>query len=311
MTLEQLRVFTMVADHLHMTRAAEHLHMTQSAVSASVAALEAACGLRLFHRVGRRIELTEAGAGFLPEAQAILARVAAAETVLADLSGLKRGRLSVLASQTVANYWLGPLLCRFHRLYPEIALEVAIGNTEQVAAAVRGGEAELGFVEGEVHEPLLARTAIPGDRLVLVAPAVRSWSGEVAAAHAVVAPQALLEIPFVLRERGSGTRQMFEKALIAVGVRPEALQVVLELPSNESVISAVIAGAGATVISDLVAAAGLAAGTLVRLPYALPPRRFYAVRHADRYQSRAAAALLALAREGGQAISTQESGQGI
>ncbi|WP_454918299.1 LysR family transcriptional regulator [Xanthobacter sediminis] len=294
MTLEQLRVFAMVAEHLHMTRAAERLHMTQSAVSASVAALEASCGLALFHRVGRRIELTEAGAGFLPEARAILARVEVAETVLADLSGLRRGRLALKASQTIANYWLGPLLYRFRILYPEIVLSLSVGNTAQVAAAVLEGEVELGFVEGEVNEVLLAKTIIPGDRLVLVVPASHPWVG-----RARVTPEDLPELPFVLREAGSGTRQMFESALNSRGIAPERLKVVLELPSNEAVLSAVIAGAGATVISDLVARAELAAGTLARLPLALPPRSFHALRHADRYHSRAAAALLELARTAG------------
>ncbi|MFG1477294.1 LysR family transcriptional regulator [Xanthobacter sp. V4C-4] len=292
MTLDQLRVFAMVAEHLHMTRAAERLHMTQSAVSASVAALEASCAVALFHRVGRRIELTDAGTSLLPEARAILARVEAAQTVLADLSGLKRGHLVLKASQTIANYWMGPLLHRFRQLYPEITLSLSVGNTAQVAAAVLAGEVDMGFAEGEVSEPLLARSPIPGDRMVLVVPAAHPWVG-----RADIAPADLLELPVVLREAGSGTRQMFESALRGAGVAPERLRVALELPSNEAVLSAVIAGAGATVISDLVARAGLAAGTLAVLPLALPPRRFHALRHADRYHSRAAAALLALARE--------------
>ncbi|MDQ0503479.1 LysR family transcriptional regulator [Xanthobacter agilis] len=294
MTLEQLRVFVLVAEHLHMTRAAERLHMTQSAVSASVAALEASCGVALFHRVGRRIELTDAGAGFLPEARAILARVEAARTVLADFSGLKRGRLALKASQTIANYWLGPLLYRFHVLYPEIELSLSVGNTAQVSAAVLEGEVDLGFVEGEVNEVLLARSPIPGDRLVLVVAASHPWVG-----RERIGPEELLDLPFVLREAGSGTRQMFESALARAGIAPDRLKVVLDLPSNEAVLSAVIAGAGATVISDLVARSELAAGTLARLPLSLPPRSFYALRHADRYHSRAAAALLELARSAG------------
>lgn len=291
MTLEQLRVFTMVAEHLHMTRAAERLHMTQSAVSASVAALEASCGVALFHRVGRRIELTDAGTLFLPEARAILARVEVAETVLADLSGLRRGRLALKASQTIANYWLGPRLYRFHARHPEIEISLSVGNTAQVAAAVLEGEVDLGFVEGEVNDVLLARSTLPGDRLVLVVPAGHPWVG-----RARITPEELPQLPFVLREAGSGTRQMFESALARAGIAPERLRVALELPSNEAVLSAVIAGAGATVISDLAARAELTAGTLARLPLTLPPRSFHALRHADRYHSRAAAALLELAR---------------
>lgn len=291
MTLEQLKVFVAVAGLLHMTRAATALHMTQSAVSASVAALEASCGVGLFHRVGRRIELTEAGRAFLPEAEAVLARAEAAETVLADLSGLRRGRLALMASQTIANYWLGPLLNRFHQAYPDIALSVAIGNSSEVAAAVRAGEADLGFVEGEVEEPLLARMPVPGDRLVLVVAADHPQAGRPA-----LAAEDLLALPFVLRETGSGTRQVFEDALRASGLDPAALKVVLELPSNEAVISAVAAGAGATVISDLAAGAGLALGTLRQLPLGFPARRFYVLRHMDRYHSRAAQALMGLVR---------------
>ncbi|MEP9354140.1 LysR substrate-binding domain-containing protein [Xanthobacter sp. KR7-65] len=289
MTLEQLKVFVAVARALHMTRAAGALHMTQSAVSASVAALEASCGVALFHRVGRRIELTEAGTAFVPEADAVLARAAAAETVLADLSGLRRGRLALHASQTIASYWLGPRLHRFHRLYPDIALSVVIGNTAQVAAAVLDGVADLGFVEGTVEEPLLVRTAVPGDRLVLVAAADHPIAGT-----ASITPADLMTLPFVLREQGSGTRQVFEDALAASGLDPGGLNVVLELPSNEAVISTVAAGAGATVISDLVAAAGLATGALAQLPVTFPVRRFQVLRHADRYHSRAAQALMAL-----------------
>ncbi|MEP9347362.1 LysR substrate-binding domain-containing protein [Xanthobacter sp. KR7-225] len=292
MTLEQLRVFATVADLLHMTRAAQRLHMTQSAVSASVAALEAACGVPLFHRVGRRIELTTAGRAFLPEARAILDRVAVAETVLADVSGLRRGRLRLHASQTIANYWLGPLIHRFHALYPEITLQVAIGNSTQVAAAVTEGEADLGFVEGAVDALLLARTAVPGDRLVMVVARDHRFG------QSAVRPQDLLDVPFVLREEGSGTRQVFEEGLCALGLDPALLKVALELPSNEAVISAVAAGAGATVISELAAAAGLAAGALRLIPIAFPMRRFYVLRHADRYQSKAEQALLALVRAG-------------
>ncbi len=296
MTLEQLRVFVMVADQLHMTRAAERLNMTQSAVSASVAALEASCGVLLFHRIGRRIELTEEGRLFRTEAEAILARVSVAESVLADLSGMRRGRLVIHASQTIANYRLGPLLHRFHSLYPHIELEVALGNTAQVVAAILEGGADLGFVEGEVAAAQIARLAIPGDRLVLVVGRDHPWQGRTS-----IAPADLLDVPFVLREAGSGTRQVFEDALRGAGVDPAALQVSLSLPSNEAVLSAISAGAGATVISDLVAAAGFALGTLHRLPLALPPRRFYALRHSDRYHSRAARTLLDLVQ--GKAVS--------
>ena len=106
MTLEQLRVFVAVAQRQHVTRAAEALHLAQSAVSAAIAALEARHDVKLFHRVGRGIALTEAGELFLVEARAVLARAESAELALAELAGLKRGVLAIQASQTIASYWL-------------------------------------------------------------------------------------------------------------------------------------------------------------------------------------------------------------
>ena len=114
MTLEQLRVFVEVAERLHVTRAASVLNLTQSAASASLQALETRLGTALFDRVGRRIELTEAGRILLPEARAVLTKVSGAEQALAELDGLLRGRLRLWASQTIAGYWLPPFLYRFH-----------------------------------------------------------------------------------------------------------------------------------------------------------------------------------------------------
>src|SRR4051812_21868181 len=108
MTLEQLRIFLAVAEREHVTRAAEALNLTQSAVSAAVRALEERHGIALFHRVGRRIELSEAGRIFRNEAERVLARAQAAELVLSELGGARRGTLAVQASQTVASYWLPP-----------------------------------------------------------------------------------------------------------------------------------------------------------------------------------------------------------
>src|SRR3984957_8603214 len=136
MTLEQLRVFVAVAERQHVTRAAAMLNLAQSAVSAAIAALEARHGTKLFHRVGRGIELTEGGALFLAEARAVLARAESADLVLAELGGLKRGTLRVQASQTIASYWIPRHLVRFRRAHPGIDIRLAIGNTAQVAAAV-------------------------------------------------------------------------------------------------------------------------------------------------------------------------------
>jgi len=293
MTLEQLRIFIAVAERQHMTRAAEALNLTQQAVSAAIVTLENAYSTALFHRIGRHIELTEAGRLFLEEARSVLARAAAAELALSELGGLKRGTLAVQASQTIASYWLPRRLVAFHRDYPEIALRVGIGNTAQVAKAVLDGVAELGFIEGAIDEPALRCEELGEDRLVLVVAPAHPW-----ARRDRVELHELPQSEWVLREVGSGTRSAFESSLERLGLAPRLLKVVMELPSNEAVRQAVEVGCGATVTSELVADAALRSNTLRRVSIDLPPRPFFVVRHRERYRSKAADALLLAVRDG-------------
>ena len=176
MTLDQLRIFVAVAERLHVTQAAAALNMTQSAASAAIAALETGLATKLFDRVGRGIALTEAGRLLLPEAKAVLTRLAQAEQALDDLQGLRRGHLNLHASQTIAGYWLPPLMHRFRAVWPQVTLSLVIGNSAQVARAVLEGDADLGFVEGDVDDALLARIAVATDRLVLVVGAGHPWA---------------------------------------------------------------------------------------------------------------------------------------
>ncbi|HEY2011208.1 MAG TPA: LysR family transcriptional regulator [Rhizomicrobium sp.] len=287
MTLEQLRIFVAVAQRQHMTEAAKTLGLTQSAASAAIAALEEHYDTKLFHRIGRGIALTEEGRRFLDEARAVLARAEAAEQVLSEMTGLKHGLLRVQASQTVAGYWLPRYLVDFRAAYPGVRLELTVGNTEQAAAAVHDGAADLGFVEGKVNDPRLAVREIARDRLMLVVGARHPWAGR---RH--ISPEDILTTPWILREKGSGTRAMFERALADFGIDPSMLNILIELPSNEAVRSAVIAGEAATVLSASVLVAGLESDLLCAPSLALPERAFYVVTHKERHVSRAAAALL-------------------
>jgi DNA-binding transcriptional LysR family regulator len=286
MTLEQLRIFIAVAEKQHVAQAARELNLTQSATSAAIAALETRYDVKLFDRIGRGIALTQTGRDFLVEARAVLARARAAAQVLNDLAGLKRGSLTIAASQTVANYWLPGRIQTFHAAYPVIDLHITIANTEQVARAVLQGSADLGFVEGEVDDALLAAKRIDGDALVMVVGAKHPWVG-----RKKIAPKDLLTTTWVLRERGSGTRSMFEAALRQSGLKLSDLQIALELPSNEAVRTAVESSDCATAISDLVIAQSLAAKTLHRVKFDLPRRSFYILRHKERHASRIEQAL--------------------
>ncbi|MFA5956426.1 LysR substrate-binding domain-containing protein [Hyphomicrobium sp.] len=289
MTLEQLRIFVAVAERQHVTQAAHEINITQSAASSAIAALEERYAVKLFDRIGRRIELTEAGRTFLIEARGVLARAATAEKALADLAGLKRGSLSIYASQTIVNYWLPPFLAIFHRRYPDIHLKLKAGNTQQVAAATHEGIADIGFIEGAIDDPHLSVRSIEGDQLVVVVAPNHVFAGKER-----LEPADIKSMKWVLREPGSGTRGEFETALKSLSISLPDLDVALELPSNEAVCAAVEAGAGATAISNLVAEAGLLSGRLVSPEFTLPRRPFYVLHHKERYASQAELALLEL-----------------
>jgi DNA-binding transcriptional LysR family regulator len=289
MTLDQLRVFVAVAERQHITRASKALNLAQSAVSYAIATLENEFALKLFNRVGRGIELTEAGRMFEGEARAVLARADAARLKLSELGELRRGTLLLHASQTIASYWLPSRLKTFRTLYPFIEIRLAIGNTSQVAVSIHDGLADIGFIEGEITDPDLDARIVARDQLVLVAAPSHPW-----ATQPSLAPARLSDADWVLREPGSGTRSEFERALATLGIAPATLRVAIELPSNEAVRAAVEADMGVAVMSASVAAPGLEAGLLHHVPFALPQRVFAVVHHRDRYLSRSADALLAL-----------------
>jgi len=294
MTLEQLRIFIAVAEREHMTLAAQALKLTQSGVSAAISALEVRCATPLFDRVGRQIRLTEAGRIFLGEARAVLARVDAAEQALAEVDSLNRGTLQIQASKTIATYWLPQRLAKFRKVYPQIRIQLAIDNTANVTQAILDGLAEVGFVEGAVNEPLLRQHIVGADELIVVVSSKHPW-----AKRKKLPAQDLLQLEWVLREQGSGTRSVFEAALDNFGLSQNALDVVMELPSNEAIRATVEAGVGATAISQSVAKAGLLAGKLVRLPIKLPRRSYSILCHRERYRTKMARALLELINNGG------------
>ncbi|MCF3577260.1 LysR family transcriptional regulator [Planktothrix agardhii] len=132
MTLEQLRIFLAVAEHLHFTRAAEGLYITQPAVSAAIHSLETEYRVKLFHRIGRHVEITEAGELLQLEAQKILEQVALTERGLRELNNLQRGELKLGSSLTIGNYWLPEKISQFQRQYSGIMVNCTLANTEEI-----------------------------------------------------------------------------------------------------------------------------------------------------------------------------------
>lgn len=248
MTLDQIENFLAVAEHLHFTRAAEFLHLTQSSVSAAIQKLEAEYGVKLFERIGRRIEITQAGILLQEEAQRILAQVALTERGLRELNNLQRGELKIGSSINIGNYWLPEKIGQFKRQYPGITIDCTLGNAEEISVGTASGAFDLGLVTTEIKPALqqcLSQEVVSTNHLHIVVGRSHPWFG-----RSQILLDDLLVTDWIVREPGSGVQQVFEQALQNWGINPAQLNVILVLNSSEMVKTVVEGGMGAAIMPD-------------------------------------------------------------
>jgi DNA-binding transcriptional LysR family regulator len=248
----------------------------------------------LFDRSHRRVELTPAGNSLLHEAEEILARVDLTTRRLEDLANLRIGRVAIAASQTVANYWLPPHLITLQQKYPGVLIDVWCGNSSAVEKRVARGEADVGIIERQPSDDAFIVEPLIADEIVAVVGAKHDWFGR---GH--VDWHELPQTPWIMREPGSGTRALFETALVDHCVSPSALDIALVLRSGEAVRSAVVASGCAAVMSRLISAALPVVGLLHPLEPITIARTFNALLPRGRPATRATAVLLDHLRSGG------------
>lgn len=290
MTLDQLEIFLAVAQHLHFTRAAESLYITQPSVSAAIQNLEDQYTVKLFHRVGRRIELTNAGRLLQQEAEKVFRQVELAERGLRELNDLQKGELRLGASQTIGSYWLSHFMSQFKQQHPGIRVDCTLGNTQEISTGTMTGRFDLGFVEGTVESSALetlTQQRVGSDRLQIVVGQSHPWFE-----RAEVFVKDLPTTAWVMREVGSGTRQQFEQVLQQWGLEPADLTVILEVKNGEMVKSVVETGMGAAAISNLIIAKELKLKTLRSIQVKewanakFMMRSFQLLKHRERFQTR-------------------------
>jgi len=241
LNLHHLRVFAAVAEQRGFSRAAASLRISQPAVSKAVSLLERQVGVPLIERAGRESRLTAAGDRLAMRARELFGVETAAEEELRALRGLEEGSLRVGASTTIATYLLPPILARFHEAHPAIVLRVTSANTRDITRALLERRLDIALVEGPVEHPRIVARRWQSDELVVIAP-----PGHRLVSRRTVAVRELAAERFVVRERGSGTREVAERALSKHGVRPPAA---LQLGSTEAVKQAVAAGLGLAIVS--------------------------------------------------------------
>lgn len=289
MTLRQLEVFLAIA-HAHSYRqAAEALHTSQPALSQHVRELEAELGVRLFDRLSRGVVPTEAGRLLEERAKRVFATLTDVREVLGELQGLQRGSLLVGASTTPGIYVLPSVIGEFRRRYPGIDLRLRIANSRVIEEAIRAHEVDLGVVGGHGLAPgEECLTAGLADELVLIVSPRHRW-----ARRREVAPAELADEPLLVREEGSATRRVTERALEQAGV---GWQVSMELGHTEAIKQAVMAGLGVAFVSAHAVRGEVASRRLmaIRLRRLRIQRHFHVIHSEARTLSAGAAALVAL-----------------
>jgi len=257
LNLNHLAAFHAVAEAGSVTLGAQRLLVSQPAVSKQVKELERALQARLFDRHAAGVRLTDAGRVLADYAGRIFSLASEAEAAMADLSSMRRGSLAVAASPSLGTYLLPGALVYFRQRFPGVRVAVEIEPSHVLRARLNEGAVDLGLTQADVHWPELVSQTLGEDELVAIA----------APSHPLarkrrVTPEMLCAEPFVVRETGSPTRSLVERALAAKGyvVKPA-----LALASTEAVKQAVAAGLGVAMVSKLVTGPDVADKRLVRL----------------------------------------------
>ena len=285
-----LKIFHAVARSGSFSRAASELAISQPSVSIQVGELERQFGVELFEPAGKSVRLTEAGRVCFDYAGRILALMDEAQRAMDEVKGLGRGRLLVGATQTPGTYMLPALLGRLKMAHPRIEISLRIDEPRRIQEMVLRQELDLAVTGWRIALPDLEAIPIASDEMVLV----------VAAAHHFAAPEVqeveladLAGEPFILRERGSGSREVLDDALHRAGIYVTPS---LELEGVDAVKQAVAANLGISILSRCAIDLEVSSGRLRVVPVRdfKVERTIWLVRHRDRQLPRPAQAFVAL-----------------
>ena len=285
-TLRQIEVFTEVLKSGSTTQASQLLALSQSAVSAALADLEGQLGVQLFDRVGKRLVVNEHGRLLYPRAVGLLEQASDIEQLFRE----DNGAIRLYASSTIGNYLLPGMLAAWRRDYPQLPLELSVGNSQDVINAVADFRVDLGLIEGPCHvSDIVSEPWLQDELVVFAAP-------DTPLRQQPVTLESLAAAPWILRECGSGTREIVDYLLLS---HLPQFQLALELGNSEAIKHAVRHGMGISCLSRRVIAEQLETGSLVEIKVPLPTlsRTLYRIHHRQKHISKALSRFLSYCRE--------------
>lgn len=276
-TLRQLEIFVAVSRTESVSRAAELLYLSQSATSTSLGEFERQFDLQLFDRVGKSLSINETGRQLLPRAVELLDRAKEIEAQLSGHAGF--GEMHIGATLTVGNYLATLLVARFLQEHPESSIQLQVHNTKTIVQQIANHELDLGMIEGDCNHPdIEVQPWIADDLAIFSAP------NHPLAKQKNIGIDTLLNESWILREKGSGTRDTFDRAFQNYHAK---LKIRLELEHTEAIKRAVESGLGIGCISRLALKDAFRRGSLVPLdtPNIKLNRYFYFLWHKQKYQT--------------------------
>lgn len=296
MDMRRLQAFAQVYTQRSFSRAGEELLLSQPSISAHIQALEEELGAPLFDRLGRTVLPTPAGEVLYTQVKTVFSALDQARADILALSNRVAGELVIGGSTIPAHYIIPRLAARFLGGYPEVRLQVRVGDTEEIIRMIHTGEVQAGLVGGPTAFPDLVSQPFLDDTLLLLAPAAMPLPE-------LIGPdwrERLMALPWVMREPGSGTRQALAQAFTAANLDLRDIDPVLTVSSSLAALECVEAGLGVAVVSHLAARAYCDRGAIRRLdvPGLAMRRQFHLVHHAKRHQFPALLAFLTVCCSG-------------
>lgn len=242
LNLRRLDVFRVVARHMSFSRAAEELYLSQPAVSQHIRQLEEYFGVKLFEQSGKQVVLTEAGQYLKESAEHIFGEIEHVLQTLEDIRTKRQGSLTITADTSAGAYVVPPFLNTFYHAHPHALVKLEVVNRSIVLQKLFRGETEIAVMGYPKRSPYLEAEPFMDNRLVLIAPAHHPLVGRTSIPLADV-----LKEPFLMREKGSGTRKTVERFFEERQLTP---YIRMELGSIAAIKEAVIAGVGLSIVSE-------------------------------------------------------------
>lgn len=289
-TLRHIRIFEAVCESgCNITKASERLHMTQPAVSLAISELESYYNVRLFDRISRRLYLSETGSRFLEYARTILLSFDDLEKSIREFDNVIR----VGASVSIGSMLMPELVSEYKAANPATTVRVKVDRSDKLENAAIGNELDFILMEGIVHFENLISEDFMEDSLAVIG------KPELFSGCSPVSPEEFLRLDFLLRENGSGTREVFDSTLTSLGYAPP--EPVWESLSTAALMNAACAGLGVAVVPKRMAAAQLESGAVceIRVDGITFSRKYKIVRHKDKKLSAAALSFIELCRKNG------------